>query len=66
MWLEEKVQKAESEAKDWEGEDHTLETPRHQSKATVSGRQWGAIGGFRAGERFTRGIIFRVLSLATM
>ena len=60
------AEKWSSENKDWEGKDFTSDVFKYQCKRIVSGRHWGAIGGFRAGEWFARVVIFRVINLATM
>lgn len=53
---------AESQA----GRSQAGRVKRTTEKGTVSGRQWGANGGFRAGEWFIRAVISGVLNLATM
>lgn len=50
--------RAVDQTRGWEREGSNTELLKYQSAGIVSGRQWGAIGGFRAGGWFTRVLIF--------
>ena len=58
--------RAVDQTRGWEREGSTTEFLKYQSAGIISGRQWGAIGGFRAGGWFTRVLIFRVITYATI
>lgn len=58
--------RAVDQTRGWEREGSTTELLKYQSAGIISGRQWGAIGGFRARGWFTRVLSFRVITYATI